>query len=98
MVRVTNYFDTQVRVPVSEEGQELVARQRLLRAGPNIKSALEPRSRKMSDEQLIGWYSKILDGVRLRHRKLQRFARCVCHLFSWIHGDANSKQSASTTI
>ncbi|TEB39046.1 hypothetical protein FA13DRAFT_1620076 [Coprinellus micaceus] len=52
MVRVTNYFETQVRVP------------------------------KMSDSQLLSWYSKILDGVRLRYRKLLRFARALSQRFT----------------
>ncbi|PFH54762.1 hypothetical protein AMATHDRAFT_134504 [Amanita thiersii Skay4041] len=42
MIRMTNYFDTQVR---------------------------------MTPEQIISWYGKVLDSVRLRYRKLQRFAR-----------------------
>ncbi|KDQ54860.1 hypothetical protein JAAARDRAFT_693265 [Jaapia argillacea MUCL 33604] len=50
MVRVTNYFETQLR--------------------------------KMNDEQLVNWYSKILDSVRLRSRKLQRFARVLTQRFS----------------
>ncbi|TFK30751.1 STE/STE11 protein kinase [Coprinopsis marcescibilis] len=49
LVRVANYFDTQVR---------------------------------MSDSQIITWYSKILDSVRFRHRKLQRFARVLTQRFS----------------
>ncbi|TFK36808.1 hypothetical protein BDQ12DRAFT_608772 [Crucibulum laeve] len=51
MVRVTNYFDTQVRVPTGEE-------------------------------HLTDWYGKILDSVRLRYRKLQRFARVITQRFS----------------
>ncbi|EGO02713.1 hypothetical protein SERLA73DRAFT_102617 [Serpula lacrymans var. lacrymans S7.3] len=50
MVRVTNYFETQVRVPTSE--------------------------------QMSSWYGKILDNVRLRYRKLQRFARVLTQRFS----------------
>lgn len=38
--------------------------------------------RQMTDEQLIGWYAKILDSVRLRYRKLQRFARVLAQRFS----------------
>ena len=76
MVRVTNYFDTQVRVPATTElGIENSQRQRLSEYG------IKPRARKMTDEQLTTWYGKILDSVRLRHRKLQRFARFVLYLF-----------------
>lgn len=76
MVRVTNYFDTQVRVPtVGDLGDQR------LNAGKSaflnhIHGSSTP-SRKMSDEQIIGWYGKILDSVRLRYRKLQRYARCA---------------------
>jgi hypothetical protein len=86
MVRVTNYFDTQVRVPNGEEVGEHIYSHRLRnldgdRGGNAAKLAFqgvqgEPTAnRKMSDEQIISWYGKILDSVRLRYRKLQRFAR-----------------------
>lgn len=93
MVRVINYFDTQVRVPASDG----VAAAAAAAAGLNhrrraingkdptkdsvpTKSAFEghisdPAARAMSDEQKVSWYGKILDSVRLRYRKLQRFAR-----------------------
>jgi mitogen-activated protein kinase kinase kinase len=77
MVRVTNYFESQVRVPSDN------AKQR--RAGREVNgemSAFESHltggsfiHNQMSEEQMISWYSKILDSVRLRYRKLQRFAR-----------------------
>lgn len=86
MVRVTNYFDTQVRVPTSEEMSEYIQSHRLRNVdgdrGPNAAKpmfqGLQEKSianRKMTDEQIISWYGKILDSVRLRYRKLQRFAR-----------------------
>jgi hypothetical protein len=31
--------------------------------------------KKMTDLQKASWYGKILESVRLRYRKLQRFAR-----------------------
>lgn len=84
MVRVTNYFDTQVRVPTGEEASGHVQTQRQRhgdRNNSNSKSAFQAHiqgsssGRKMTDEQIISWYGKILDSVRLRYRKLQRFAR-----------------------
>jgi mitogen-activated protein kinase kinase kinase len=36
----------------------------------------------MTDEQMASWYGKILESVRLRYRKLQRFARLVLHISS----------------
>lgn len=81
MVRVTNYFDTQVRVPAGEDMSEHIQahRQRQSDRGNSGKASQNQGtslgSRKMTDEQIISWYGKILDSVRLRYRKLQRFAR-----------------------
>lgn len=69
MVRVANYFDTQVRLPISH-GHSRKAHNLSLQADI-ISSA------QMSDEEKVNWYGKILDNVRLRYRKLQRFARCI---------------------
>ncbi|KAG6866026.1 hypothetical protein C0991_009435 [Blastosporella zonata] len=80
MVRVTNYFDTQVRVPTGEDMSEHIRHRTTERDhGANREKALQT---KMSDQQIIGWYSKILDSVRLRYRKLQRFARVLTDRFS----------------
>ncbi|KAG2023121.1 STE/STE11 protein kinase, variant 2 [Coprinopsis cinerea AmutBmut pab1-1] len=88
MVRVTNYFDTQVRVPLSDKQSGNQSN-----GGPVTSSAPSSNSGKASsdattsgqrltDGQIINWYSKILDGVRLRYRKLQRFARVLTQRFS----------------
>ncbi|GLB36493.1 putative serine/Threonine protein kinases, catalytic domain [Lyophyllum shimeji] len=90
MVRVTNYFDTQVRVPSGEDMSEHIRSRTTERErGVNgVKTALQTRiqstsaSRKMTDQQIIRWYGKILDNVRLRYRKLQRFARVLTQRFS----------------
>lgn len=71
MVRVTNYFETQVRVPTSE-GNRVNGNKSAFQAHIQSSSGV---SRKMTDEQMVNWYGKILDSVRLRYRKLQRFAR-----------------------
>lgn len=82
MVRVTNYFDTQVRVPThsdtAEHIQQLNHDQDPYTHG--LYSSVHPleiSTRKMTDPQIISWYGKILESVRLRYRKLQRFARSV---------------------
>lgn len=87
MVRVINYFDTQVRVPISVAAAAAVAVHHTQRNGtePSHDDAEEatfedhmtgpPSARAMTDEQKVSWYGKILDSVRLRYRKLQRFAR-----------------------
>ncbi|KAF8167798.1 hypothetical protein B0H34DRAFT_683077 [Crassisporium funariophilum] len=90
MVRVTNYFDTQVRVPSGEDTDEHgYSYQFKSDQGPydakfdQVAHIPESTSRKkMTDQQIIGWYSKILDSVRLRYRKLQRFARVLTQRFS----------------
>lgn len=95
MVRVINYFDTQVRVPASNgvaaaataaghnpRRRALNGKEAAKAVAANSKSAFEEHlsehaARAMSDEQKVSWYGKILDSVRLRYRKLQRFARQV---------------------
>lgn len=84
MVRVTNYFDTQIRIPIpADKVKHLEAKgggtpngnittsafQNHLRGGTTITN------KSMSQEQLISWYGKILEGVKQRYRKLQRLAR-----------------------
>lgn len=79
MVRATNYFDTQVRIPSNSDTATHI--QQLGLEGESYMNGVmhipELPSRKMTDEQIISWYTKILDSVRLRYRKLQRFTKCV---------------------
>ncbi|KAF9056478.1 hypothetical protein BJ165DRAFT_1557048 [Panaeolus papilionaceus] len=88
MVRVTNYFDTQVRVPSSQDAGDFVPYQTKADGISFLSEmnmpAYAPESlpRRMSDQQVITWYSKMLDSVRLRYRKLQRFARALTQRFS----------------
>ncbi|EJD55307.1 hypothetical protein AURDEDRAFT_132470 [Auricularia subglabra TFB-10046 SS5] len=58
MVRVIDYFETQIRVPTAGD-----------------------KHKPMSSEQTVNWFGKVLDGVRLRYRKLQRFTRTLNQLF-----------------
>jgi mitogen-activated protein kinase kinase kinase len=77
MVRVTNYFETQVRIPIPMSGDP--SNLRLSGSAPTgarvHSQNASPANRKMTDEQMVSWYGKVLDGVRWRYRKLQRFAR-----------------------
>lgn len=78
MVRVTNYFETQVRVPISGEGHPSSRRSRDYHSKSAFQTHIQGTmtgNTKMTDEQMASWYGKILDSVRLRYRKLQRFAR-----------------------
>jgi mitogen-activated protein kinase kinase kinase len=74
MVRVANYFDTQARLPSLDKKTTQRRPPTSIFDGEIITNN---SSGKMTDEQKVNWYSKILDGVRLRYRKLQRFARYV---------------------
>ncbi|KIK99776.1 hypothetical protein PAXRUDRAFT_822393 [Paxillus rubicundulus Ve08.2h10] len=77
MVRVANYFETQVRLPASENDRVRKA------SNPALQGdVLASSTGQMSDEQKANWYGKILDNVRLRYRKLQRFARVLTQRFS----------------
>ncbi|TFY63246.1 hypothetical protein EVJ58_g3363 [Rhodofomes roseus] len=90
MVRVTNYFDTQIRIPIaSEPSQTPTIRDAKPQSMPNgstpstFEAHMNPTSNKgMSDEQRVSWYGKVLDGVKQRHRKLQRLARVLTQRFS----------------
>lgn len=90
MVRVTNFFETQLIVPVSSDDREVPK---------SIGNAISPQVQRptsrvlngpqdnadpgswqhdkayMNSEHMVNWFSKILDAVKMRYRKLQRFAR-----------------------
>ena len=82
MIRVTNYFDTQIRVPIS--GAETDRNPGLGFEVNGTSSAFQDHlqdaasTKVMSKEQVSNWYGKILEGVKQRYRKLQRLARQVC--------------------
>ncbi len=81
MLRVTNYFETQVRVPMGTQTSEHLQHANQTKGDSEFNlnnltpTIYNPEPRKMTDEQVISWYSKILESVRLRYRKLQRFTR-----------------------
>lgn len=55
--------------------------------------------KKMTRDQLIGWYSKVLDIVKLRYRKISRFARCFVFFFRiYLTRSLNSFQGSDSTI
>jgi mitogen-activated protein kinase kinase kinase len=72
MVRVTNFFDAQLRLPASERPTSSHRR----KPGTGINGSTNAASQQdANDEQMTSWYGKVLDSVRLRYRKLQRFVR-----------------------
>jgi mitogen-activated protein kinase kinase kinase len=84
MIRMTNYFDTQVRVPMGEDKSDQMRNMRHVDRGheENIMAR-----GKMTPEQVISWYGKMLDSVRLRYRKLQRFARYAFNVLNCANAD-----------
>ena len=54
--------------------EEIVAVETRLTDG-KLQTAVTVVDKMMSDEERIAWFAKILDAVRMRYRKLQRFAR-----------------------
>ncbi|KAI0080018.1 kinase [Panus rudis PR-1116 ss-1] len=88
MIRVTNYFDTQIRIPIVDDPKPQ-SQGRTFIAPPNgttsafqnhLRSATST-TKPMNPEQVISWYSKILEGVKQRYRKLQRLIRVLSHRF-----------------
>jgi mitogen-activated protein kinase kinase kinase len=64
MVRVCNYFDSQLHVPVPMPAATA-------KTGPSAG----PDHKPMAIDEMLVWFGKILDAVKMRYRKLQRFAR-----------------------
>ena len=79
MVRDTYYFDNQIRLPVTAEKTPQFhnsASNTPVTANALQTNLREPPAKSvMSSEQLISWYAKIFEGVKLRYRKLLRLAR-----------------------
>lgn len=87
MVRATNNFQRQVRIPHlgrSKEKQKAVFTPPQTTSSPSNmpglgfdfqRSILDSKGRFMSGEQTITWYEKVLESVKARYRKLQRFSR-----------------------
>ena len=68
MIRVVAHLDEQLQFPMQSQNRA----KNKLREGI---SSLKDRDQPMTQRQIENWYAKVLDGVRLRYRKLQRFAR-----------------------
>jgi mitogen-activated protein kinase kinase kinase len=79
MVRVSNFFETQLGVPipiVSDENAKKKAdltQRELSELQPDM-GARKTEKREMTSEEMLVWYGKILEAVKMRYRKLQRFA------------------------
>jgi mitogen-activated protein kinase kinase kinase len=75
MLRVCNYFDSQLRIPIPSDNPSAADKplEMLRKAQDNPWS----ERKAMTPEEMLVWYGKVLDAVRMRYRKLQRFARYV---------------------
>ena len=86
---MTNFFDTSIRVPGMTDGTVSAAvsdrvrktlRANGMNGGPmqqSLTTGSQPTNTSMPKDRLVGWYGKILEGVKQRSRKLQRLARSV---------------------
>ncbi|EJU00914.1 hypothetical protein DACRYDRAFT_67673 [Dacryopinax primogenitus] len=89
MARVVNLFEAQLSLPVYKPALDSRSRQsprnhplrpRLERA--NAVPVMKERERPMGEDQILDWYNTVLDSVRLRYRKLQRFGRVLGQRFT----------------
>ena len=76
MGRVTNYFDSSLHVPVPIDAPDSAKPHRL-----TLQDGRPLERQPMTTEQMVTWYSKILDSIKMRYRKLQRFARRLTQRF-----------------
>ncbi|EIW67172.1 hypothetical protein TREMEDRAFT_33972 [Tremella mesenterica DSM 1558] len=74
MVRMGNYFDTQLHVPIPIPPGEKPRKK-------SIEERFGGEKRPMTTDEMLVWFSKILDAVKMRYRKLQRFARRLSSRF-----------------
>ncbi|BEJ11012.1 hypothetical protein CspHIS471_0104340 [Cutaneotrichosporon sp. HIS471] len=92
MTRVIGYFEEQLRIPVRLEDwpavqAEIKAKEEAERARrkalgkENDKEEKKDKRRPMNTEEMVAWFAKILDAIKMRYRKLQRFARRLTHRF-----------------
>ncbi|TDL28867.1 hypothetical protein BD410DRAFT_760578 [Rickenella mellea] len=94
LARVTTNFERQIRVPItSKDRAALIVTPTRRPHSPayvnglgfdfhNLLTEGSNKGRIMSDEQVVNWYAKVLESVRIRYRKLQRFARALSQRFS----------------
>lgn len=88
MQRVINYFESQLHVPIRLDGADDVdgtmSRRRQKKKELEEAGLIGRRPgerRVMSTDEMLQWFAKILDAVKMRYRKLQRFARRLTQRF-----------------
>lgn len=88
MVRATNNFERQIRVPILAKDKHRGLFTSHVGSPSSVNGlgfdfhnqsrlAGDGKNRIMTGEQMINWYDKVLESVKARYRKLQRFSRQV---------------------
>lgn len=76
--RVIDYFESQTNVPVYDPHKQIgVSSQLPHGSNPAKPKTADGEKRPMNRHEIISWYTKLLDGVKTRYRKVERFARYV---------------------
>ena len=89
MIRATNNFERQIRLPIVPEHDKSRTPQ-IVFTPPRSNSPANMnglgfdlhkrinesgKNRALTGEQLTSWYEKVLESVKARYRKLRRFSR-----------------------
>ncbi|KZS93229.1 hypothetical protein SISNIDRAFT_549623 [Sistotremastrum niveocremeum HHB9708] len=91
IARMTNTLETQIQAPSSHRKSTTTTRRAQSRQSLNgmhdtddepSSTEVSSMRRSQEDERNVQWYGKVLDGLRMRYRKLQRFARALTQRFS----------------
>lgn len=76
--RVTSYYLSQIRLPTPTSAGK--ARRRDPSRSTRGWDPEEYHDALVEREEAVSWLAKVLDSVRLRYRKIQRYARYVGYL------------------
>ena len=66
-------FERQLHIPIAHN--ETAQHRAVSSLRKQVNSIPKEDRKAMKPEEMLGWYGKILDAVRMRYRKLQRFSR-----------------------
>jgi mitogen-activated protein kinase kinase kinase len=74
--RVIEYFESQANVPVYDPDKPVQGHSHV----PQMANLQKPKAGSevkisMNRQEIINWYAKLLDSVKTRYRKVERFAK-----------------------
>lgn len=75
ILRVTSYYLSQIRLPTS--GGAAKGRRRSPSRAKRTWAEGEYHDARVEREEAVSWLAKVLDSVRVRYRKIERYARHV---------------------